>query len=166
MRPAVRDLTLASAVNVAIALGATVALAFTGQAGVIPLVAVLLVLLFGIGAPFFVRRQASMILAEAGEDDHATPRGGLGAPVIVNVVLLLALLGFALAIDGLNPGLTGGLVGVSLWWLGVAWRLRRWEIETGRMLLYRPVYRWEGTGGRVWGRGWFDPANFVSAPRS
>jgi hypothetical protein len=78
-------------------------------------------------------------------------------PVIASALGAAALLALPVAACG------GLLVGVGASELSRAWWLRRWERLNDRRLLYRPAYRWAGTNGRVLGRGWFDPANFVAS---
>jgi len=166
LRPAVRDLALASALMVG--LGLTVCAIVTlsdDQHGILATMALVLAVLAMIG-PFASRRLAGPIVAEAVDVDAATEHRGLGAPVAWILATDVAAIGLCFALGILGPGLAGGFAGVGLWWLCAAGWLRLWERQNGRRLLYRPINRWAGTGERVLGRGWFDPANFVSAPRS
>jgi hypothetical protein len=164
LRPAVHDLTLTSALTSGVGFAACAVLSLTSdEHGILATMAIVLVLLAAAG-PFASRRLAGPIVAEAVDVEQATARGGLGRPVVWSLATEIVALALCVPLGILTPGLAGGFAGIGLWWLCAAGWLRLWERRQGRRLLYHPVHRVAGTGRRVLGRGWFDPANFVSAP--
>lgn len=161
LHPAVRDIAAAGAVTAAagaavLALG--VVLGPSGDAlgnGVALLVGAAVV------APFRAPKDARQIVSELRAAPDAAVDEGLG-PAVWWTVPLLACLAAAAALLSLPIGLSGAAaLAAGGWELREAHWLRRWERLNEMRLLYRPDYRWAGTNGRVLGRGWFDPANFV-----
>jgi hypothetical protein len=90
-------------------------------------------------------------------DRGLSPAVWWSIPILAVLVVVAALLSVPIALCGAVLLATGG------WELFQAVWLRRFEELNDLRLLYRPVYRWAGTNGRVIGRGWFDPANFVES---
>jgi hypothetical protein len=162
--PAVRDMALVAGASLVTALAACAALLLTndddGTLGAMALAALVVVVI----APFASRRVAGPIVAEADEVDDAIPREGLGPPARGAIVSAGLTFGLSFGLGLIAPALAGAAVGTALSSLCAVGWLRLWERKHGRQLLYRPIRRRAGTGPRVLGRGWFDPANFVSAP--
>jgi hypothetical protein len=118
---------------------------------------------FGLVAPFTVLGHARAILAGAADEPSAPATRGLSRAVWWTLPQFALLAGAAVLLS-IPAGVVGGiLIGTGAWQLGEACVLRLWERRHGRRLLYRPVYRWAGTNGRAFGRGWFDPPNFVAS---
>ncbi len=164
-RPAVAEIGLMGAGLVAGGVAATVAglavLPIDERPTALLAAALPLGIVLAVGGPFVVRESRDVTAEARPEAErHELARPGLLAIahfllgvsfVAVSIVLGLELIGFG-----------GLLAGFGAWYFGLAYRLRRWERETGRRLLLRPIYRWRGTNGRAVGRGWTDPANFSS----
>jgi len=118
---------------------------------------------WAIAAPFVVFRQARAILAEAG-DALSAPVARRPSWAVWSALPTLALIAATAALLSIPTGAFGGIVlATGAWQLAQAAILRRWERRHGRRLLYHATYRWAGTNGRAFGRGWFDPANFVAS---
>jgi hypothetical protein len=118
-------------------------------------------IVLAVGGPFVVR-QSRDVTAEARPqaERHELARPGLLA--VAHLFVGVSFVAVALTLGLELVGFGGLLTGFGVWYCGLAYRLRRWEHGTGRQLLLRPIYRWRGTNGRRIGRGWTDPANFVS----
>jgi len=163
LHPAVRDIAAigsmfaaAGAATVAVALGAD-------PPGDVVAMAAACLIGWSLVAPFTLVRQARAILAEAA-DAPAAPAARAPSWAVWSVPAQLAALAVVAVLLSIPAGAVGGiLLGTGLWQLADAALLRRWERREGRRLLYRGVYRWSGTNGRAFGRGWFDPANFVAS---
>jgi hypothetical protein len=160
LHPAVRDIAAAGAATSAagaavLALG--LALDPAGNAlgnGVAVLVGAAVV------TPFRAPRDARLMVSELRAAPEAPVHEGLGPGVWWMVPVFAA---FAVLAILLPSALWGAvLIGAGGWELRQAHWLRRWERLNELRLLYRADYRWVGTNGRVVGRGWFDPANFVA----
>jgi hypothetical protein len=163
LHPAVRDIAAAGGVCAAagaVVFGLGLALHPAGDAlgnGVAVLVGAALI------APFRAPKDARMIVSELRAAPDAPVDEGL-SPAVWSTVPVLAALIVATALLSLPIALAGaGLVAAGAWQLRQAHWLRRWERLNEMRLLYRADYRWVGTNGRVVGRGWFDPANFVAS---
>jgi hypothetical protein len=163
LHPAVRDIAAAGglcAAAGAAVVGLGLALHPAGDAlsnGVAALAGAALVV------PFRAPKDARLIVSELHEAPDAPVDEGF-SPAVWSTVGVLAALVVATALLALPIALAGAaLLGAGAWELRQAHWLRRWERLNDMRLLYRPDYRWLGTNGRVVGRGWFDPANFVAS---
>ena len=107
-------------------------------------------------------RAAREVLEELRPAPDAPVDEGIGRAVWWTLPLIAAGLGVAALLSLPVVACGGVLLGMGVSELGEAHWLRRWERLNEMRLLYRAEYRWAGTNGRVLGRGWFDPANFVA----
>jgi hypothetical protein len=162
LHPAVRDIAAIGSMFAAAGAG-TVAVALTADPpGDVIALALACLIGWSVVAPFTLVRQARTILAEAADAPDAAAVSG-PSWAVWSVPAQLAVLAATAVLLSIPAGAAGGiLLGVGIWQLAEAAILRRWERRHGRRLLYRAAYRWAGTNGRAFGRGWFDPANFVA----
>ena len=159
--PAVRDLAASGWVCALAGAGVIAVGAAVDGPGDVLAPAAACVVAWAVIGPFPIYRQARAVTAEA-PDAPAEPVARAPSLAVWSLLPQLAVLAAAARLLSIPAGAVGGiLLGTGAWQLGEAAVLRHWERRHGRRLLYRPVYRWAGTNGRAFGRGWFDPANFV-----
>jgi hypothetical protein len=111
--------------------------------------------------PFRAPKDARLIVSELRAAPEAPVDEGFGAAVWWMAPVLAVFVALAVLLPSALWG--AGLLAAGAWELRQARWLRRWERLNEMRLLYRAEYRWLGTNGRVLGRGWFDPANFVAS---
>jgi hypothetical protein len=161
LHPAVRDIAAAGAAT-AVAGAAVLALGLAldpaGNAlgnGAAVLVGAAVV------TPFRAPKDARLMVSELRAAPEAPVDEGLGRAVWWTVPVLAVFAALAVLLPSALWGAV--LIAAGGWELRQAHWLRRWERLNEMRLLYRADYRWAGTNGRVIGRGWFDPANFVAS---
>jgi uncharacterized membrane protein len=163
LHPAVRDVAATGAVSAGAGVAVlAVALAVDTPAQAL-LIAAVAIVVAAVLAPLRMPRGVREILTELRPAPELPVDEGLSRAVWWSVPVIAAGVGVAALLSVSVAACGGVLLGIGVSEVAQAWWLRRWERLNGMRLLYRARYRWAGTNGRVLGRGWFDPANFVAS---
>jgi hypothetical protein len=161
--PAVRDIAATGSLFALVGVAVLAVGLAVDHPGEVVTATIALLVVSALLAPRRVRRETRRIVTEAREAPEAPAAPELSPAIWTSALFVAAAVALALLVS-MPAGLVGGVLlaggGAELL---EASSLRRWERDSGRRLLYRAAYRWEGTNGRAFGRGWFDPANFVSS---
>jgi hypothetical protein len=163
LHPAVRDVAAGGAVSAGVGAAVLAAALTVDPPGVVLLAAGLAIAIVGVMAPLRMPGTVREILTELRAAPAARVDEGLSRAVWWSLPLSAVGLGLSAALSVPLVACGAALLGSGAWEVAHAWWLRRWERLNGRRLLYRAAFRFAGTNGRVLGRGWFDPANFVAS---